>query len=162
MTRHSRTWWSGSLAEFFVVRARLDRSRRLAIWLIVVHVGALAMMAGVSSALPWAGVTFPVIGVSLWYAWQRHYRLDHGAAIVGVSHRNGWVLDTRDGRSFAARLHGPQWVSAWLVVLAFRASASNARYRVVVLPDQTDQASFRRLIRTVRWMSVPEDAVATP
>ncbi|MEE9254997.1 MAG: protein YgfX [Pseudomonadales bacterium] len=149
------------MAEFFDVRVSLHRSRRLAIWLIVVHLGALAMMAGVSSALPWAGLAFPVIAVSLGYAWQHHYRLEYPAAIVAVRHRHGWVLDTRDGRSFAANLHGPQWVSAWLVVLVFRAGASKARYRVIVLPDQTDRVSFRRLIRTVRWMAAPGDAEGT-
>lgn len=140
------------MAEFFDVRVALVRSPCLALWLLCVHGVGLAAIAAVASALPWAILAVPAVGVSFWHAWQRHYRLEHPGAIVALSHRHGWMLDTFDGRRFAATLHGPQWVSRWLIVLAFRAEASRGVYRIVVLADQTDPGSFTRLIRTVRWM----------
>ena len=140
------------MAEFFDVRLDLARSRRLAIWTIAIHGGALLLVAAIAPALPWTGLAVPLIGASLAYSWHGRYRLAHPDAVTGVRHHEGWWLDTHDGRSVEVDLQGPQWLSGWLVVLAFRARASKARYRVLVLPDQTDIASFRRLIRTVRWL----------
>ena len=146
------------MAEFFDVRVDLARSRRLAIWTIAVHAGALALVGAIVPVLPWTGLAVPLIGASLAYSWRGRYRLEHPDAVIGVRHREGWWLYTQDGRSVAVDLRGPQWISGWLVVLAFRARASKAGYRVLVLPDQTDIASFRRLIRTVRWLPMQDDA----
>lgn len=152
MTRGCEGWWNASLVEFFDLRVGLTRSRRLAIWTIVIHAGALALVGAIVPALPWTGLTVPLIVASFAYTWRSRCRLEHPDTVIGLRHRDGWWLDTRDGRSVPVDLSGPQWLSGWLVVLAFRAQASKARYRVLVLPDQTDVASFRRLMRTVRWL----------
>jgi hypothetical protein len=145
------------LDEFFHVSVKLAPSRWLATWLLSTHGGAGALIAVLSPQAPWLAVLLLPVGVSLAAAWRRHYRLEDPREIVGLGQRGGWTLERRDGRRFAADLDGSQWLSAWLVVLTFRSRASRARYRVLVLPDQVDEWSFRRLIRTVRWQRLESE-----
>jgi toxin CptA len=129
------------------VHAKLRPSRLLALLLLFVHGGALAVLAPL--ALPyWAslGMASAVV-VSLAYTVNTHALLRSRRSIVQLvwSTEGDWTLLTLDGRSLKATLLPATYLHPRLVILNFRTEHRwNAR-TVVLLPDSLDASTFRRL-----------------
>ncbi len=56
-----------------------------------------------------------------------------------------WLLETSKGETVAAKLLGSSFVSPWLIVLNFEPHWGGRKWPVIILPDSTDSATFRRL-----------------
>lgn len=56
-----------------------------------------------------------------------------------------WLLETSKGETVAAKLLGSSFVSPCLIVLNFKARQGGRKWPVVIMPDNVDSTTFRRL-----------------
>lgn len=136
-----------------MVRVTLKRSRLLAAVLIVVH-GAAAV-ALVPLAMPgWAKAALALfVAASLWRAIRRHAWLTSGASLTSIELREpGWAMvETRAGEREKARILGTTYVSPLLCVVNLRVAGRLFARHAVMVPDNVDADSFRRLRVVLRW-----------
>lgn len=111
----------------------------------IMHAGAL--IAVILSAIPgWARIlAVPLVAASyiLWF--RRHYIDRSGAArgMLQLTARDEWRLLTGAGEALELRLEPNAFVHPLLLVLSF--AAAGRRLCVLLLPDNTDADTLRRL-----------------
>jgi toxin CptA len=126
-------------------------SRRLYAGLVLVHVGALLALLPVS--LPWwckALVMFAVLADAV-HAYQRHVLLlGDDVTAVTLFPDGRWMIKTRYSEECQGEPVGERLVQAWLTVLVFRL-ADGRRRALILLPDNVEAKSFRRLRVRLRY-----------
>jgi toxin CptA len=126
---------------------RLRPSRVLALVLLFMHGGAMAVMvpAGLS---PWLTLLISAgIVTSLVHTLKAHALLRARNAVVQLvwDAEGEWTLLTAAGQSFKARLLPTTYLHPHVVILNFRRDHRWGSRAVVVLPDAVDADTFRRL-----------------
>jgi toxin CptA len=133
------------------IRLRPRASARLAIGLVVTHAGAAAIAALLAWPI-WARVLLVIFVSSslLWsLAWHVLHRGD--AAMEAVLQADGsWILETGQVEARPATLAADSLVTPQLTVLVFRL-ADGRRRSLLLLPDNIDPDSFRRLRVRLRF-----------
>lgn len=56
-----------------------------------------------------------------------------------------WLLETSAGEIVTAKLLGSSFVTPWLIILNFKPKQGGRMWPVVIMPDNVDSTSFRRL-----------------
>jgi len=121
-------------------------SLRLAVLLTLTHVGGIGLLI----ILPWQWwqiiLMSSVLAIGLIYNIGRHVLLIHQRSITEVNWTSDgrWLLTTRSGDSFPARLSENSFLHPQLVVLNFNRGRWK-RQSVILFRDALDQESFRRL-----------------
>lgn len=136
-----------------MVRVVLKRSRCLAAVLIAVHGAAAATL--VPLAIPgWAQAALALlIAASLWRALRRHAWLTSRASVTSIELREpGWAMvETGPRGREEARILGTTYISALLCVVNLRVAGRAFARHAVLVPDNVDADSFRRLRVALRW-----------
>jgi hypothetical protein len=127
------------------LHVKLRPSRRLALALLFIHGGALALLPTVA-APPWLTLVFAFgVVASLVHALRKYALLRDKHAVVHVvwEAEGHWTLLYADGTAHAAELLPGAYVHPQLVVLNFR--TETGKRSVVLLRDSVDAATLRRL-----------------
>lgn len=126
------------------LRLELRRSRRLALYLLAVHAGALALIPALPLAAPAAWLLAGLVLLCLLRSYAGRVLMRGGHDVVAlVWERDGaWRLLERGGREPVCRLRPDSYVHPLLTVLNFTGERRGA---VVLLPDSLDADTFRRL-----------------
>jgi toxin CptA len=136
-----------------VFRLRLGPSRRLAAALSVAH--ALGAIGVIASPLPSivAGLLLLTLSGSLAFHLRRDAWLLSRSSLVllELSDTLDFVAEDRSGSRLVGTVLGTTFVSPWLVVINLRVEQSRFRRALVVMPDATDQQSFRAVRVWLRW-----------
>ncbi len=135
-------------SQKYVIPLRINPgfSLRLAIFLMLVHLGGILMLLN----LPWQWWQIVLMSsvtlISLIYSLGRHVLQTHQRSISEINWTSDgrWLLTTRSGNSFQARLSANSFLHPQLVVLNF-IHGRWKRQSVVLFRDALDQESFRRL-----------------
>lgn len=126
------------------LRLELRRSRRLALYLIATHAGALALIP----LLPLGALTGTLLAALIALSLAREYparvllRGDRAVVALVWTAEGDWRLLERGGRTRECRLRPGSFRHPLLTVLGF---GGGRRCAVVLLPDSLDRDSFRRL-----------------
>lgn len=136
-----------------MIRVDLKPSRRLGAALVAAH-GAAALTL-LPLALPaWAKVLIALcIAASLCHALWRHAWLRSAASVTAIEVREGAGagVEMRGGECHEARVLGTTYVSAALCVVNLRIAGRLLARHAVVVSDNVDAESFRRLRVWLRW-----------
>lgn len=121
-------------------------SLRLTILLILVHLGGILMLLNMQWQWWQIVLMSSVVLISLIYNFGRHVLQTHQQSITEINWTSDgrWLLTTRSGNSFQARLSENSFLHPQLVVLNFNRGRWK-RQSVVLFRDALDQESFRRL-----------------
>jgi hypothetical protein len=127
------------------LQIRLRPSRWLALLLLVMHGGALALLP-TAAMPPWLAfaLAFAVVG-SLFHTLTTYALLRSKRSVVHViwEDEQHWTLLYRDGTAHAAELAPGLFVHPHAVLLNFR--TERGKRSVVMLPDSVDPATYRQL-----------------
>lgn len=140
-------------SNVFAAPLRLDlkpaRQRRTWRWLT--HFTVLTTLPLLQS--PWLiVVVIAIVLVSL-------YRTHSASRLTLLwSSDDQWTL-FEDGKGVTARLAGPAFVQAWLVILPLKLNSSRVLRHITVFPDEVPEQIFRRLRVRLRMSQVDEAAV---
>lgn len=126
-------------------------SPRLAAIVIAVHAGA-ALSTLILEGPLWLRLTLLAWVLASALRWQRQQRHGAGAMVKALRLRSDGRFEVyRAGAWAGAVLVSADVVEPWLTVMVFRASASaSRRCAAILLPDNVDPASFRRLRARLR------------
>lgn len=130
---------------------RLDRrpSRRLAIALLFLHLGALGALwlSALPAVILLAG-TFLVL-LHLRHTWRRHVALSAPSAVRQLSWvgADDWQLRFASDEVREQSLRKPFYITAWMTVLRFDDAC------VVLLPDALDRDTWRQLRVSLRALN---------
>lgn len=133
----------------FAERVEFDirPSRLLGGALIVLHAGAVALVAAVT--LPfWAQLLLgAAVLTSLWQSIGRHVRLLHPNAITGLICDGAaqWWVRFRSGDTEPVTILPTSYLHSQLVVLNLRSTISGQVRSAILLGDNIDRTTFRRL-----------------
>ena len=146
------------------VRIALGPSRILAAMLGVAHVTAFAVITIVT--LPaWAKVLAgSIIAASCAWSICHAGLLRTAHAIIELVIGEGGRVSCRDrtGTWREARILGSSFVAPWLTVLNLRVEGLRLARHVVILPDNVDADTFRRLRVLLRWARTASGAPSEP
>lgn len=125
-------------------------SRRLLLYLLIVHVSALVVLA----MLPvhWAPrlLLGLLVAASLVYSvWAQVLHRAPWSIVEAVWSDTGWTLTTRGGRTDQARLSSSSYVGVGLVILNLRCGRLR-RGSLVLVSDSVDADQLRRLRARLR------------
>ncbi len=135
-----------SRASAAPLRIEAGPSRRIALYLLLVHTAGLAV-------LPWLPLAWYLqlalalsIGAGLVNAWSVHARRSAPRAIhaAELDSEGAWTLYLADGRALAGRMLSSSFVHPALLVLNFRTGRFRRRH-LVLLADAADPDVLRRL-----------------
>jgi len=129
------------------LRLRLSPSRQLAVLVLLIHAGALAVVPPLST--PW-WVKILLAGLvlaSAIYNFSCRVVLRGKRAIVGLvwDAKDEWRLTTAQGGTSVAELLPDTYVHPQLVILRFRDTVSRKKLSVILFHDSVDAESHRRL-----------------
>jgi hypothetical protein len=125
-------------------------SRRLLLYLLVVHVGALVVLA--TLPVHWAPrlLLGLLVAASLVYSvWAQVLHRAPWSIVEAVWSDTGWTLTTRGGQTDRARLSSSSYVGVGLVILIFRCGPVRRR-SVLLLSDCIDAELLRRVRARLR------------
>jgi len=135
------------------LRIRVGRSRQLAGALFGVHFAAAAGV--LASELPTAAsvALLCMLLANLAYHLRRYAWLTSSSSVVGVelSERLEVDIEDRAGRRLTGTVLGTTFVAPWLIVLNMKLEGSRLPRTLVLMPDATDNASFRAARVWLRW-----------
>jgi toxin CptA len=135
-----------------MLRVDLRPSRYVCVVLIAVHTAVAAIVAPLE-LLPWSkGILLAAVGVSLVRALRRHAWLRSADAITAMEFEDEkTVVRRRDGRGEPAHLLGSTYISPFLTVLNLRVAGNIFPQHVIIVADNVEQDTFRRLRVWLRW-----------
>lgn len=122
-------------------------SRRLGLFVFVIHASALAVLPPLS--MPWwmrAALALAIAG-HLFTSLHLHVLLKHRDSIIKAvwDAEDRWWLTTRSGRQIEARTAPGSYVQPWLVVVHLAEEQSKKRRYLLVLPDSVAPDAHRQL-----------------
>lgn len=126
------------------LRLELRRSRRLALYLAVIHAGALALVPLLPLGVPVGALLAALILLCLVRNVSTRVLMRGRRDIVALvwTREGDWRLQERGGRLHVCRLRPGSYVHPGLTVLNF---SGGRRCSVVLLPDSLEPETFRRL-----------------
>ncbi len=83
---------------------------------------------------------------------RRHLFRSCRRAVAHLVWKEGeeWLLETCKGEVVMAKLLNTSFVSPWLILLNFKPSTGGWTWPVLIMPDNVDSTSFRRLCAKLR------------
>ena len=134
------------------IHLRAGASRRLALGILLIHVGTAAIAMTV--ALPgWFKLALGgALLMSLAWSWYWHILHRGDAVTEAVLYTDGtWLVTTAGRGTIPAVLASDSFAQPWLTALLFTFEDGRRR-TLLLLPDNTDADAFRRLrVRLKFW-----------
>lgn len=131
------------------IRLVPSRSPALARALWLAHAFAVALVTlGVEDA---ASTCLLAGALAVHLAWTLRWlaRVSHGLLALSLDGQGRWRLQWQDGRSEAATLCAPPFLTPWLICLRLRGAGSGTR--VTLFVSDEDPAALRRLRARLAW-----------
>jgi hypothetical protein len=121
-------------------------SRAVAVFILVIHLLALAVLCISYPFEPLVVAILPVVLMSGYHGWATFVRARGARTIrrIELNGRGEWMLYDGNGEGRAALLQGGGFVSTWLVVLNFSLGGWRRR-PVILLSGNTEPDQLRRL-----------------
>jgi toxin CptA len=136
-----------------MLRITLRPSRRLGAVLIAAHAAAAVTLLPLD--LPaWAkGIVAVLAAMSLWRVLRRHAALRSSDALTAIEllGQDLAAVETRAGQRREARILPTTYVSPLLCVLNLRVAGRLLPQHALIVADNVDADSFRRLRVLLRW-----------
>jgi toxin CptA len=136
-----------------VLKLKLQRSRILAVILVIAHGAAIAGIAFAGIPLWGVPVVAVILIVHLAFCIRRDVLLMTPCAVLGieVGPDNVVNVETRSGGWNEYEVLGSTYVMPHLTVMQLQRADGGAIKRVVLLPDSLPAEDFRRLRVRLRW-----------
>ena len=136
-----------------MVRMIIQPSRQLAAVLIAAHAAAGATLVPIDLPLWGKSVIALAVLASLAHALWRHAWLGSAASITAIELLDGdrAAFETRAGTRSDARVLGTTYVTPRLCVLNLRPAGRRRARHALIVGDNVDPESFRRLRVNLKW-----------
>ncbi|CAB1276605.1 protein YgfX [Candidatus Nitrosacidococcus tergens] len=132
----------------------LSPSKILELYLVFIHSIALAALSFLDFSWQLHIVILILIGVSLFKSIKRYAFLSYLDSITQLiwEQKDTWCLVQKNGISYTGELLANSFISTYLVILNFKTASSWQPIYVILLKDNVNQTSFRKL-RVRLWLT---------